>query len=365
MLTAEGCRKRRKQLWQKLNSLPDIESLVLGDPIHLRYFANFDISPISLSGECTGLLLMSRDGTAKLICDNVIPTRSVDRAHVDARIRVNWYDFTSPAAGPRQLVLAEYLTQTIGTSRIHDHPSDLLGPQIVRIVSEMRRSKDADEIDLLRTCMAAGKVGQDWARRSATPGMTEMDVYSGICSAVNRYLGRHVVVYGDFAVSTGPDRTGGPPTDRALAAGDMLILDFSVILDGYRSDFTNTLVVGAEPSADQRRLFDLCYAALQVGERALSAGTACQGVYDAVIGKFSQAGVAEHFPHHAGHGLGLQHPEAPYFVQKSTETLMVGDVVTLEPGLYVPGVGGVRIEHNYLITDSGFERLSDHDLGLK
>ena len=69
--------------------------------------------------------------------------------------------------------------------------------------------------------------------------------------------------------------------------------------------------------------------------------------------------------HHAGHGLGLTHPEAPFFVPKADETLLAGDVVTLEPGLYVADVGGIRIEHNYLVTGTGFERLSNHTIALR
>src|SRR5262249_38295803 len=168
----------------------------------------------------------------------------------------------------------------------------------------------------------------------------------------------------DFAVSPGPERRGGPPTNRRLEAGDMLILDFSVVLAGYRSDFTNTLVVGKEPNAEQRRLSTLCLEAMAAGERELRTGQACLTVYQAVRGVFEKAGVAEHFPHHAGHGLGLTHPEAPYFVRHANETLMAGDVVTLEPGLYIEGVGGIRIEHNYLITERGFERISNHTIAL-
>jgi len=74
--------------------------------------------------------------------------------------------------------------------------------------------------------------------------------------------------------------------------------------------------------------------------------------------------LADYFPHHAGHGLGLSHPEAPFIVRHSSETLLTGDVVTLEPGVYVDGIGGIRIEHNYLITTGGFERLSNHAIAL-
>ena len=104
---------------------------------------------------------------------------------------------------------------------------------------------------------------------------------------------------------------------------------------------------------------------MAAGEKELRAGAACQAVYDAVRGVFEKAGVAQHFPHHAGHGLGLTHPEAPFLVRHATEALLAGDVVTLEPGLYVPDVGGIRIEHNYLVTDGGYERLSSHTIALR
>src|SRR5262249_31532638 len=119
-----------------------------------------------------------------------------------------------------------------------------------------------------------------------------------------------------------------------------------------------------QPTADQRRLYDLCVAALVAGEGQLRAGAACLDVYNAVRGVFEKGGIADAFPHHAGHGLGLTHPEAPFLVRHAEESLVAGDVVTLEPGLYLPGLGGIRIEHNYLIARGGSERLSHHEIAL-
>ena len=111
-------------------------------------------------------------------------------------------------------------------------------------------------------------------------------------------------------------------------------------------------------------MFALCVQAMAAGEKELRARTTCLTVYQAVRSVFDKAGVAEYFPHHAGHGLGLSHPENPYLVRNANETLLAGDVITLEPGLYIPNQGGIRIEHNYLITEKGYERLSNHTIAL-
>jgi len=213
--------------------------------------------------------------------------------------------------------------------------------------------------------MRATEAGHAWARQHVQPGMTELDVYNGIFAACSTAAEMPAIVYGDFAVSPGTKRRGGMATTRTIQSGEMLILDFSVVLQGYRSDFTNTLVVGAEPNAEQQMMFNLCVAAMAAGEAELKAGAACLKVYEAVRGVFESKQIAKAFPHHAGHGLGISHPEAPFFVSQANETLIAGDVVTLEPGLYIDDVGGIRIEHNYLITDSGFERLSQHTIALK
>ena len=363
MLTAEGCRRRRERLWAKLDPPVDSDYILLSDPIHLVYFANYYVDPISLGAGFPAYLLVRKDGHAKLLCDNRAP-KSTLAAHVDERRNVPWYDGQMPGNGPRQLAVLSEVNPMRGGLCIHDRPGDPLASQLIRTVADMRRQKDPDEVEALRACMRATDAGHAWARASVRAGMSELDVYSGIAGACVKAAGLPVVVYGDFAVSPGPERRGGPPTDRILADGDMMILDYSVVIQGYRSDFTNTLVVGGKPNKDQQRLYDLCMAAMAAGEKQLRAEAPCLTVYNAVRSVFDAAGVADAFPHHAGHGLGITHPEDPYIVRGATQRLLTGDVVTLEPGLYVEGIGGIRIEHNYLITPTGYERLSNHAIAL-
>jgi Xaa-Pro aminopeptidase len=359
MLTADGCRQRRRRF---LDVLRPTERLLLADPIHLRYLANFHVEPFSHGADFGGILELKPDGRATLYHDNRLP-KTVIRAHADEQFAVPWYTGQEPGQGPRRMILHPAVEG--GGDRVHDALSDPLAPRIHDILAEMRRRKDPDEVAVLRECMRVTEAGHAWARANIRPGMTELDVYARVCKACNEAAGHWVLVYGDFVVCPGPARRTGPPTPRVIEPGETFILDFSVVIQGYRSDFTNTLVVGREPTADQQRLFDLCVLALSAGENELRPGRSCQAVYDSVHLVFDAVGMDDHFPHHAGHGLGLSHPEPPFFVwRRATETLVAGDVVTLEPGLYVDGVGGVRVEHNYLITQTGFERLSNHVLSL-
>ncbi len=356
MLTAEGCKARRLRF---LDRLKPGHAVVLADPLHLRYFANFHVDGVSMSADFGGLLVIHEDGHATLFHDSKLP-KSVELSHVDERKPLPWYSGQEAALAPRRLILRPSLVANGG--RIHDGLADELAPKIIDIVTDMRRRKDPDEVSQLQTCMKACDVGHAWARANIKPGMTELEVYAGVANAVYAALGHWAVVYGDFTVSPGSKKRGGPPTSHKLEAGEFFILDYSVIVQGYRSDFTNTICVGGKPTADQQKSMDLSLGAIAAGAKALKAGVACQHVYDAMRTAFGD--MADYFTTHGGHGLGISHPEPPYIVRNSSETLVAGDVVTLEPGLYVDGVGGLRIEHNYLVTEKGSEQLSNHTIAL-
>ncbi len=356
MLTAEGCRVRRLRFLERLKPAHPV---VLADPLHLRYFANFHVDGVSMSADFGGLLVIREDGHATLFHDSKLP-KSVELAHVDERKPLPWYSGQEAALAPRRLILRPAVEANGG--RIHDGLADPLAPAVFAITADMRRRKDPDEVAQLKTCMKACDAGHAWGRANIKPGMTELEVYAGVANAVYAALGHWAIVYGDFTVSPGSKKRGGPPTPHTLVAGEFFILDYSVIVQGYRSDFTNTICVGGKPTAEQQKLMDLSLGAIAAGAKALKAGVTCQAVYDAMRSAFGD--MAEHFTTHGGHGLGISHPEPPYIVRNSSETLVAGDVVTLEPGLYVDGVGGLRIEHNYLVTDAGSEQLSNHTIAL-
>ena len=356
MLTAEGCRARRLRF---LDRLKPAHPVVLADPLHLRYFANFHVDGVSMSADFGGLLVIRPDGGTTLFHDHKLP-KSVELAHADDRKPLPWYTGQEPETGPRRMVLRAALDANGG--RVHDSLADPLAPQVFAITADMRRRKDPDEVALLKTCMKAGDAGHAWGRANVGPGMTELEVYAGVANAVYAALGHWAVVYGDFTVSPGSKKRGGPPTPHTLEAGELFILDYSVIVQGYRSDFTNTICVGGRATSEQQKLMDLSLGAIGAGAKALKAGATCQHVYDAMRSAFGD--MADAFTTHGGHGLGISHPEPPYIVRHSTETLVAGDVVTLEPGLYVDGVGGLRIEHNYLVTEKGSEQLSNHTIAL-
>jgi Xaa-Pro aminopeptidase len=380
MLTALGCAARRERLWKALAGPCDV--LIVGDPSHLTYFAGYTPSPFVFRTVESGSLLLLEPGRATLVADDMMGP-FVERSLVDERLAPTWYDGQHSAPYRRGLLVESALARLasmpgrrvgvemagVPAGVVDGLRSARPGLEIVDIgplIRPLRRAKDADEVAVLRRSMHAGEAGLASALEKVRPGMTELDVYLIVQNAAMSALGEQVIVYGDFA--SGPrcarDK-GGQPTSRTIEPGDLLLIDFSVIVDGYRGDFTNTFAVGGVPTTGQRELFDACVGALKAGERALKPGMAARDVDAAVRGHFASLGLDKHFPTHSGHGLGLGHPEPPYFVPESSDTLQVGDVVALEPGLYVEGVGGMRYERNYLVKADGFETLSNHEIRIE
>jgi Xaa-Pro aminopeptidase len=391
MLTKEGCQARRERLWA---AVPEsIEWLLIADPRHVHYLSNFWVNPISFSGFERGLLLLEREHGATLLGDNFALRSAAGEPHVDREVVETWYDHRHSVINRDHALLAALKTvserlfahagaveaewlpvgaleilgldyESHSVTREPNEPARRSEPvDLGTLLRQLRRRKERDEIELLRQCMRATDAGHARAREVLRPGVSEFELYREVQSAALEAAGRPAIVYGDFrATNAEKPKQGGLPTDYRLTDRDLFILDFSVVIDGYRSDFTNTYSVG-KPTDEQQMLFSLCEAALRSGEGALRAAAKARDVYAAASKPLDDAGYGP-LSHHAGHGIGLAHPEPPILVPESDDVLVAGDVVTIEPGLYVEGIGGMRIEHNYLITDKGCERLSNHVIAL-
>jgi Xaa-Pro aminopeptidase len=381
MLTAEGCRARRARLWERLDPRPD--ALVISNPKHLTYLANFVLSPFQFRSDDAGaFLLLTRDGRSTLIADNLLQP-FLDRAHVDELCVAEWY--RGQASAPlRRTLLCELLSQRLAAlghigrlglekawtpvallEDMHHTQPGCVVCDVEPILREMRRAKDADELKLIRRSIEAGVAGFAAARQDLRPWLNEMDAFEIVQAAATRRLAEPVQIYGDFLSGPRTGQVSGPATHREIVAGDLVLLDFSVLCDNYRGDLADTFVCGGGISPLEHELFEVCQNALAVGEGLLGPGVAAREVFAAMHALFAKAGLDRHRGGHLGHGIGLSHPEPPFIVAESTDVLQVGDVLTLEPGVYFGGQIGMRIERNYVIRRNGCEVLSTQPFGLE
>jgi Xaa-Pro aminopeptidase len=236
-----------------------------------------------------------------------------------------------------------------------------------RAVEQQRIVKDAAEIAALRAAAAGLTPVADAAFAAARAGATEREVAGAIEAALRR-AGFERQAF-DTIVGSGPNsalphyRAG----DRVLAAGDLVVLDFGGVLDGYCSDLTRTVAIGP-PSPDARRLHAAVFAAQQAAIAAVRPGVDASAIDAAARGVLEQHGLADAFGHGTGHGLGLNVHEEPRVGRHRPDLPSVplepGMVFTIEPGAYLPGFGGVRIEDDVLVTAGGCEVLTSvpHDL---
>lgn len=228
----------------------------------------------------------------------------------------------------------------------------------------LRQIKDEGEIALIGKACEISANAFEYICTVIKPGMSEVQI--------KRMLENHMLENGadgiafDTIVASGPN--GSLPHaiagDRKVQTGDMITLDFGAKYKGYCADMTRTISLG-QPSDKMLAVFDIVLKAQKASQDALAPGKSCQKMDKIARDIITDAGYGEYFGHSLGHAVGIDVHESPRLSTKSEDTLAVGHVVTVEPGIYLPGVGGVRIENSCVITKDGARSLVTSDRELR
>jgi Xaa-Pro dipeptidase len=224
-------------------------------------------------------------------------------------------------------------------------------------LAALRLHKDADEIAALREAIAISQAALQACIDAIRPGMTEREIGGLlVVEQLKRGGGKHPF---EPIVLSGPRSAlpHGEPGTRRVAEGEPLLFDFGTTVRGYASDITRTFCVG-EPTPQLAEVYEVVKAANAAGRAAARPGVPAQEVDRITRRVIEEAGYGQYFTHRTGHGLGLEAHEHPNIVEGNTQSLEPGMVFTIEPGIYIPGGVGVRIEDNVVITADGAESLT-------
>ncbi len=346
-VSAERLSRLKKQMVRA-----EVDVVAIAPTANMRYLLGF--APLADERPCA--LLVTRDDPRL-----VVPELNADQVEAHTSMTpIRWTD----AAGPRQAftdALDELGIEPGGVLAADDAmraDALLLLQEIVspkksvaagELMATLRMRKSEAELEIMARAAAMADVALMAGADVCWPGVTEREVAEQIATSF-RSQGADQV---DFTiVGSGPN--GAFPhhefSDRRLEAGDMVIIDIGATLDGYHSDVTRVVHLG-EPSAEERAVFEVVLEANRRGREAAVAGACARDVDRAARKVIEEAGYGPRFVHRTGHGMGLEVHEPPWITSASNTVLEPGMVFSVEPGIYLPGKFGVRIEDIVVVTE--------------
>jgi Xaa-Pro aminopeptidase len=248
-----------------------------------------------------------------------------------------------------------------GIRKIVNEMPEAARPKLVattNLIETLRIIKDAEEIAALQAAITLGDEAFADVAQRIEPGWTEQQV----AWEIEKYIREHGGDGLSFDTLVGAGERGAmphcAPTDRKLKMGEGVVIDMGVRLDGYMSDLTRTIFLG-KPDDQFKRIYDIVLAAQLTAQEIVEAGMTGDQAHMLAHNVIEEAGHGDHFGHGLGHGVGLQIHEAPRVGQHSTDILADGMVFTIEPGIYLTGWGGVRIE-DVVVLENGKARVMSH-----
>ena len=338
-----------------------IDALVVTTLANVRYLTGFSGS--------AGILTVTRD-TALLTTDGRYRTQSAEQiAKAGAAPQVSIT--IGPVAEQRKAAQAALGAAAIGHVGLEaDHVSwsaqrtwaDLLhADRLVptsNAVESLRERKDAAEIARMERAAAIADAALFEVLPLMSQGVTEEHFALELDTAMRRGGAESTAFETIVAAGENSAKPHHHPGARRINEGDPVVVDFGATFEGYRSDMTRTFCVGADPEGELARIFAVVGASQAAGAAAVRPGISAKEIDDVCRQIIAEAGWAERFEHGTGHGVGLDIHEAPTVSQLGTAILAPGFVVTVEPGVYLPGHGGVRVEDTLVVTEDGARPLT-------
>jgi len=308
------------------------------------------------------MLVVPRDGQATL----VIPQLEAARVHEqgDAFVTRPWGELENP------IDIVAGLMAGAGTAAVGDHTwaRFVLDLQVAcasthftratPVTSPLRQQKSAEELDRLRAAGAAVDACIEDLRSVRFSGRREIDVHRDICSLLIDH-GHETV---DFAIVAAGENAASPhhePGLRVIRDGETVLCDFGGTRSDYCSDITRVFSVGGDAPIEIAEAWAALQVAQAVGVQAGGVGVACEQVDALTRQSLVDAGYGEYFIHRTGHGIGTETHEDPYIVAGNSQVLVEGNAYSVEPGIYVPGRFGLRLEDIVLVTAAGPESVSN------
>ena len=365
LLDLDLCRARQQRLRDRI-AAEQLDGVVVVMPEHVQYLTghrwDFRFSPLAA---------IDAAGKSLLVC----PDKPVERAAADdvRTYEAKWRStLRTDQREATAKVLADWLAARPTWGRVGVEFS-ACPPHMTRLFPQaeivdiepalwtLRRRKDSDELALLRGAIAAAGAMYETARSMIAPGLCELEMFSALQAAA-------VSSCGEMLTGTGNDYAcgvrGGPPRARACVAGELYILDLGPAYRGYFADTSRALAVDRRPTDVQLAAWKHVCEALALVERIAKPGVRCRAIYAEVQALLATAAVGT-WSSHLGHGIGLWVHEAPHLNPNWDDVLEVGDVIAVEPALYAPELAsGLRIENDYLVTETGLVNLSPFPLEM-